>query len=80
MPSVLTRYQEIYPKVSFNIYQGHTLRLLDELKKEPMMWLFVPKTEDTELEFIPILAQRLILVVRADHPLPREGIGDAGGN
>ena len=63
VPSVLTRYREIYPKVSFNIYQGHTLRLLDELKKGTYDVAFCSKTEDTELEFIPILAQRLILVV-----------------
>ena len=72
VPSVLTRYREIYPKVSFNIYQGHTLRLLDELKKGTYDVAFCSKTEDTELEFIPILAQRLILVVRADHPLAQK--------
>ncbi len=72
VPSVLTRYREIYPKVSFNIYQGHTLRLLDELKKGTYDLAFCSKTEDTELEFIPILAQRLILVVRADHPLAQK--------
>lgn len=72
VPSVLTRYREIYPKVSFNIYQGHTLRLLDGLKKGTYDVAFCSKTEDTELEFIPILAQRLILVVRADHPLAQK--------
>ncbi len=72
VPSVLTRYREIYPKVSFNIYQGHTLRLLDELKKGTYDVAFCSKIEDTELEFIPILAQRLILVVRADHPLAQK--------
>ncbi len=72
VPSVLTRYREIYPKVSFNIYQGHTLRLLDELKRGTYDVAFCSKTEDTELEFIPILAQRLILVVRADHPLAQK--------
>lgn len=72
VPSVLTRYREIYPKVSFNIYQGHTLRLLDELKKGTYDLAFCSKTEDTELEFVPILAQRLILVVRADHPLAQK--------
>ena len=72
MPSVLTRYREIYPKVSFNIYQGHTLRLLDELKRGTYDVAFCSKTEDAELEFIPILAQRLILVVRADHPLAQK--------
>ena len=72
VPSVLTRYREIYPKVSFNIYQGHTLQLLDELKKGTYDVAFCSKTEDTELEFIPILAQRLILVVRADHPLAQK--------
>ena len=72
VPSVLTRYREIYPKVSFNIYQGHTLRLLDELKKGTYDVAFCSKTEDAELEFIPILAQRLILVVRADHPLAQK--------
>ena len=72
VPSVLTRYREIYPKVSFNIYQGHTLRLLDELTKGTYDVAFCSKTEDTELEFIPILAQRLILVVLADHPLAQK--------
>ncbi len=72
VPSVLTRYREIYPKVSFNIYQGHTLRLLDELKRGTYDVAFCSKTEDAELEFIPILAQRLILVVRADHPLAQK--------
>ncbi len=51
---------------------GHTLRLLDELKKGTYDVAFCSKTEDTELEFIPILAQRLILVVRADHPLAQK--------
>ena len=69
MPAVLKHYREKYPKVSFNIYQGHTLRLLDELKKGTYDLAFCSKTEDEELAFVPILAQRLILVVREDHPL-----------
>lgn len=71
MPGILMHYREKHPKISFNIYQGHTLRLLDELKKGTYDLAFCSKTEDAELEFVPILAQRLILVVREDHPLAR---------
>ena len=48
VPSVLTRYREIYPKVSFNIYQGHTLRLLDELKPVKMCWKHCDMPKRTE--------------------------------
>lgn len=69
MPKVMQNYKEKNPKMVFNMYQGHTLRLLEELKTGKYDIVFCSKTEDTELEFIPMLAQRLILVVRNDHPL-----------
>ena len=53
----------------FNIYQGHTLDLLEELKKGKYDIALCSRISDPELEFMPILAQRLILVVREDHPL-----------
>lgn len=53
----------------FNIYQGHTLDLLEELKKGKYDIALCSRISDLELEFMPILAQRLILVVREDHPL-----------
>lgn len=69
MPKVIQNYKKENPKAIFNIYQGHTLDLLEELKKGKYDIAFCSKTEDSELEFVPILAQRLILVVRKDHPL-----------
>ena len=55
--------------MAFNIYQGHTLDLLEELKKGKYDIALCSRISDPELEFMPILAQRLILVVREDHPL-----------
>ena len=72
MPEVIQHYKEGNPKAVFNIYQGHTLRLLEELKKGKYDLVFCSGIEDNELEFIPILAQQLILVVREDHPLAAE--------
>lgn len=69
MPNAIQHYRAKNPKAVFNIYQGHTLRLLEELKKGKYDIAFCSKVDDPELEFIPILAQKLILVVRHDHPL-----------
>lgn len=69
MPEVIQHYKEGNPKAVFNIYQGHTLCLLEELKKGKYDLAFCSKTEDQELEFVPFLAQRLVLVTREDHPL-----------
>ncbi len=69
MPKAMQDYKKKNPKVVFNIYQGHTLDLLAELKKGKYDIALCSKTDDPELEFVPILAQRLILVVRNDHPL-----------
>lgn len=69
MPNAIQNYRVKNPKAVFNIYQGHTLRLLEELKKGKYDIAFCSKVDDPELEFVPILAQQLILVVRNDHPL-----------
>lgn len=69
VPTMVKRYQEANPKIKFNIYQGHTLRLLDGLKKGLYDLALCSKVDDPDLEFVPILAQKLILVVRDDHPL-----------
>lgn len=70
MPQAIQDYKELRnPKAVFNIYQDHTLHLLDGLKKGKFDIVFCSKTDDAELEFVPILAQRMILVVRKDHPL-----------
>lgn len=69
MPKTMQDYKKRNPKVVFNIYQGHTLDLLEELKKGKYDIAICSKTDDQELEFVPILAQRMILVVRDDHPL-----------
>lgn len=69
IPKVVQDYKKKNPKTIFNIYQGHTLNLLEELKKGKYDIAFSSKTDDSELVFVPILAQRLILVVRRDHPL-----------
>lgn len=69
MPKVIQDYKKRNPKAVFNIYQGHTLDLLEELKKGRYDIAFSSKNNDDELEFVPILAQRLIVVVRDDHPL-----------
>lgn len=70
MPQAIQDYKELRnPKAVFNIYQDHTLHLLDGLKKGKFDIVFCSKTDDVELEFVPILAQRMILVVRKDHPL-----------
>lgn len=69
MPNAIQNYRAKNPKAVFNIYQGHTLRLIDDLKKGKYDIAFCSKVEDPDLVFIPILAQQLILVVRNDHPL-----------
>lgn len=70
IPQAVQDYKELKnPKAVFNIYQDHTLHLLDGLKRGKYDIAFCSKTEDPELEFVPILAQRLVLVVRKDHPL-----------
>lgn len=70
MPQAIENYKKLRnPKAVFNIYQDHTLHLLDGLKKGKFDLVFCSGTDDPELEFVPILAQRLILVVRKDHPL-----------
>lgn len=69
MPRVIQNYKKKNPGAVFNIYQGHTLRLLEELKQGIYDIAFCSKTDDPEIEFEPLLAQRLILVVRNDHPL-----------
>lgn len=70
MPKAINDYKrEKNPEAAVNIYQGHTLRLLDELKQGKYDLAFCSGTDDRDLEFIPILVQRLVLVVRDDHIL-----------
>lgn len=70
MPQAIQNYKaQRNPKAVFNIYQGHTTYLLENLKKGKYDIAFCSGTDDPELEFVPILAQRLVLVVRQDHPL-----------
>lgn len=69
MPKVIQDYKKQNPNVVIHIYQGHTLELLKDLKSGRYDIAICSKTDDQDLEFVPLLAQRMILVVRDDHPL-----------
>jgi DNA-binding transcriptional LysR family regulator len=69
MPNAIQDYREVNPGAVFNVYQGHTLRLIEDLKKGKYDLILCSKTEDPDLEFIPVMAQQLVVVVRKDHPL-----------
>jgi len=43
MPNAIQNYRAKNPKAVFNIYQGHTLRLIDDLKKGKYDIAFVPR-------------------------------------
>lgn len=74
LPMVISGYSKtVNPKTKFNIFTGMTLDIIDGIKSEKYDIGFCSFLEnETDLEFIPIMAQELVLLVNKQHPLAKE--------
>ena len=56
--------------ISFSCYEGNTKTLLYNLKREKYDLIFCSKVEEeTDVEFIPVFEQNLVVIVPEGHPL-----------
>jgi len=60
--------------ISFSCYEGNTKTLLYNLKREKYDLVFCSKVEEeTDVEFIPVFEQSLVVIVPEGHPLAERG-------
>jgi len=74
LPTAINGYlRTVNSKTKFNIFQGMTLDIVAGIKSNKYDIGFCSFVEnEPDLEFIPILTQKLILLVNNNHPLAKE--------
>ena len=79
IPNLMTDFLklETYQEVKFNLGQGTTKQLIQNLKSQKYDLAFCFYLEDeSDIEFIPIKSQELVLIVSPNHPLAEKNIID----
>ncbi|TKI06484.1 LysR family transcriptional regulator [Martelella alba] len=80
VPKLIERFVHIpgHEKTRFCFYQGTTASIIQELKMDKYdlaICSLVP--EETDIEFIPLISQELVLVTSRDHALAQRDIREA---
>ncbi|AQY49916.1 LysR family transcriptional regulator [Listeria weihenstephanensis FSL R9-0317] len=70
VPTLIREFAKIEPDITFSLQQGTTNNLIQGLKEEKYdIALCSMVTDTTDVEFIPIVEEELVVIVPLDHPL-----------
>jgi len=79
LSTLITSFQRVHPGLDTRIIEGGSCMLFEQLcrSKIDAAILTPPVTQDTSLvDFYPLIADELVLVVHASHPLAAKGVVD----
>lgn len=75
IPKLLTRFNEYYPNIEVVIHEGNTANLEDLLLKNELDLLLCNRTTNkSDMEYISIYDDKLLLAVSSVHPLSNSGM------
>lgn len=70
IPSVIQTFLETNNMINFNLRQGTTIDIIEQIKKETLDIGFCSFSEnDNKLNFIPVVKEEMIVIVSNNHPL-----------